>query len=487
MTKKPNILFILPDQLRRDFLGCYGADFLSTPNLDALASEGTQFNKAISQYPICIPARAAMLTGLPATETGVVDNGKWLRPDRRDMGIKSWPEFLNEAGYHTAAIGKMHFIPWDNDEGFAERIISEDKRHHWINDDYADALEKRGFEKKHGRELEGYDAQKGACVNPLPDDLLPDHWVADRTLEFLERQTEDQPFAAMIGFPSPHCPYDPASDWLKHIDIDAIPDPLPETDGSRAQKDAMVANFKQPWADIDYSNLTVEQAKVIRHHYAALVETIDREVGRILAALKNSAFGDNTVVIFASDHGDFLGDFGLIGKGSFYASAIDIPMIVRDYREDAGHRQISAPVSLTDVFPTFLELAGVEVPSTQDRFPSLLSAHDPERRIFGICPRGAMIVGPHYKYCRRSTGEAEAYDMLADPGEQDDLLRSGTNHAELQEYDSLLSRYLIEAISQGHNDKSVVESIAENEENFGRRDWSRPYPAGISKTAIRNV
>lgn len=487
MNDQPNILFILPDQLRRDFLGCYGADFVHTPNIDSLAAEGVKYEKAISQYPICVPARAAMLTGLGAPETGVVDNGKWLRPDRREMGIQTWPELLSQNGYHTASIGKMHFTPWDAAEGFQERITSEDKRHYWIQDDYAEALADHGLCKSHGREFSGYATQKGACTNPNPEEMLPDRWVADRTIEFLDRQDPSRPFAAMIGFPSPHCPYDPTHEWLDAINVNDLPLPLPETPGSRAQREAMIANFKQDWADVDYRDLTKEQIMVLRQHYAALVEAVDREVGRILNALMTYEFASNTVVIFASDHGDFIGDFRLIGKGSFYAPAIDIPLIINDMRFGKGGKSETAPVSLTDMFATLLDFAGVDTPPEQIRFPSLCSDLDPNRRIFGLCPRGTMLVGPDFKFCRRTTGEAEAYDLEADPGEQYDLIVNSSGDPRIAEYDSELTRHMIEGLSQAHNDKSYVEAKSMDVDASGRRDWNRPYPQRISPMAVRNI
>ncbi len=130
MTTHPNILFIMPDQLRSDFLSCYGADFLETVHIDSIAAEGVRYERTYSASPVCVPARASLMTGLNAIRTGVLDNGLWLRPDRRECGILTWPERLNEQGYYTAGVGKMHFYPWDITEGLQYRVIAEDKR--WL-------------------------------------------------------------------------------------------------------------------------------------------------------------------------------------------------------------------------------------------------------------------------------------------------------------------------------------------------------------------
>ena len=137
----PNILFILADQLRADFVSCYGAGFIDTPHIDGIAAAGIRYERAYSASPLCVPARTALLTGMSAARTGVADNLHALRPDYREAGIGTWPELLARAGYHTAAIGKMHFYPWDAAHGFHERVACEDKLWPLIRDDYARYLE----------------------------------------------------------------------------------------------------------------------------------------------------------------------------------------------------------------------------------------------------------------------------------------------------------------------------------------------------------
>jgi arylsulfatase A-like enzyme len=126
MASRPNLLFIMPDQLRHDFLSCYGADFIDTPHIDSLAQHGVRYQNAYSPAPICVPARSMLMTGRNPIKTGVLSNNYFLRPDEGACGIRSWPELLVEAGYATAAIGKMHFYPWDLDMGFEHRVVCED-------------------------------------------------------------------------------------------------------------------------------------------------------------------------------------------------------------------------------------------------------------------------------------------------------------------------------------------------------------------------
>jgi len=113
VSQKPNLIFMMPDQLRTDFLSCCGASFIETPNIDALGQHGVMYSRAYSAHPVCVPARVSLITGMNAIKAGVLDNGQFLRPDYRECGIRTWPEILNENGYYTVATGKMHFYPWE--------------------------------------------------------------------------------------------------------------------------------------------------------------------------------------------------------------------------------------------------------------------------------------------------------------------------------------------------------------------------------------
>ena len=115
---RPNIVFLFPDQLRSDFLSCYGAEFIDTPNIDAIANGGTRYQNSYSASPVCVPARTALLTGMNAVRNGVLDNFHAIRADYSEIGTYTWPQILSRAGYYTAAIGKMHFYPWDASHGF---------------------------------------------------------------------------------------------------------------------------------------------------------------------------------------------------------------------------------------------------------------------------------------------------------------------------------------------------------------------------------
>ena len=183
MSQKPNLLFIMPDQLRHDFLSCYGAPFISTPHIDRIAAEGTRYERAYSLHPVCVAARVSLLTGMNAIETGVTDNGQFLRPDHRACGLDTWAQMLGDAGYYTSAIGKMHFYPWDLHLGFEHRVGAEDKRWLHIEDDYFHYLAARGHRKYHGNEHEGYFENRGAITSLLPWDCYWDYFVGEEAAQ----------------------------------------------------------------------------------------------------------------------------------------------------------------------------------------------------------------------------------------------------------------------------------------------------------------
>lgn len=471
-TQKPNILFILPDQLRHDFLGCYGADFLKTPAIDGLAECGTRWETAISPSPICVPARASMLTGQHAHTTGVINNLSWIRPDRREMGIQTWPEHLGQAGYKTAAIGKMHFYPWDLSEGFQTRIIAEDKRHIDIEDDYYYALKSAGLKKEHARTQPGYAVQKGASISDLPDELHVDRWVANRTIDYINTIEGDQPFALMVGFPGPHCPYDPPKVALDKIDVEKLPTASAATPESKSHHDAFVAAYKREWADLDYETLSTEEISVIRRHYAALIERLDVDIENILQALRDTGRLDNTIVVFASDHGDYVGDFEMVGKGYFHEPSIRVPLIVTDFRTPQAEVK-TQPASLLDLYPSFLDWAGVELPHNVDGH---VLAEIPEGRcIVGVTSSGVMARTAKWKLVRYKNGVEALYDLKNDPYEQVDVIAQ--NPTIRHDLDAHLTRCLIEGLDNAHADKKVTEVKMPTPHPFYKRDWLRPYPA----------
>jgi arylsulfatase len=477
MGNRPNLLFIIADQLRADFLGCYGANFVKTPNIDALAAQGVRYTRAYSTSPICVPARASLLTGMNSIRNGVLDNTVWLRPDLAAAGIRTWPEMLNEAGYYTAGIGKMHFYPWDTNHGLQYRVIAEDKRWIHIRDDYYHFLRSHGERKYHGKEHDGYFENKGAIINRLPWELSVDHFVGEEAIRFLKTYGNDGPFAAMVSFPGPHCPYDPNQEFLDQVDPDQMPPAIPAVpaDSAKLRQNNIDGNIK-PWNGVDYSTFTDEHKRKIRAHYAASVQQIDYEVGRIVATLKEQGLWENTVIIFTSDHGDYLGDHDFIGKGTYYESATHIPLIVRLPTGQVGVHD--GLVELTDVTATLHAFAGTKPPQPMDSrpLPGLGLETNARDILFGFVSNGWMAYDGQWKLCKYATGEQHLFDLSNDPCEQHNRINDPAAFAELRRLDDALTREVMRSMALSVHAQKVDTTGMSQEETFGKEGWQRTYP-----------
>lgn len=482
MTDQPNLIFIMPDQLRYDFLSCNGADFIETPYIDSLAETGVRYKRAYSTSPICVPARAMLLTGMSAIKNGVTDNGQWLRPDLAEQGIQTWPEMLAQQGYYTAAIGKMHFYPWDINHGFQYRVAAEDKRWLHVRDDYYHHLTEHGYRKYHGNEHDGYHENRGAIINKVPWEHSVDHFVGQEACRFLRNYSQESPFAMMVGFPGPHCPYDPTPEYLEGIDLEDMPDAVPEvpnnTPGLRQRN---IDGNRQDWNGVDYTEFTDAHKKKIRAHYAALVKQIDYEIGQLLDTLRERDLLDNTIIIFTSDHGDYLGDHNLIGKGTFFESSIHVPMIVR-VPGMTSPQVCTDLVELGDVTATLLRFAGCAIPDHMDSIPLPALGIEPRRErdySIGAVSDGWMIYDGRWKLAKYATGENLLFDIENDPNEQHNLAQQ--NRAKVQELDTLLTQVIMQSITTSHEDQRVYSDSLYNDPAFGKEGWQRRYPQPLGE------
>lgn len=478
MSSKQNLVFIMPDQLRADFLSCYGAEFIATPNMDRLAERGVRYENGYSSSPICVPARASLLTGQNAIKNGVLANSHFLRPDLTECGIQTWPEYLNQAGYTTAAIGKMHFYPWDASMGFQHRVIAEDKRYPLIQDDYANYLAQNGYRKTHGSEHAGYYEHKGAIINDIPWEHSIDHFVGQETCKFIREHKDDQPFALMVGFPGPHCPYDPNPEYLDQFDPADMPEPIPDNGLTPKLRDKCVTQNRSPWNGVDYTEFTVGEKKKIRAHYAALVKQVDFEVGQILATLEESGQLENTIIIFSSDHGDHLGDHNLIGKGNFYQSSIHVPLIVYLPWATEG-KSCSDIVALEDVTASLLHFAGCEIPKHFDAIPLPrldIPVSAPRKYIFGFLLDSWMIFDGQWKLIKSSLDGSLLFNLETDPHEQRNVIAEPEFQQIVNRLDQALGTEIQRSICAANQDRRVAHRPLTDDDDFGKPGWSRSYP-----------
>ena len=473
---KPNIVLIMPDQLRADFLGCYGAKFIQTPNIDALAQQGLQFNRALSPSPICIPARASLLTGHNALSTGILTNNYWLRPDHEDCGLLSFTNALSGKGYHTEGIGKMHFIPWDIEEGFSHRWIAEDKRHIHIQDDYADYLAAHGLRKLAGTEEPGYRAGWMASVSLIPWEQQVDVWVGERSVEFIEGCPKDRPYLLWVAFPGPHDPYNPPAEILDSIrPAEEFPLSIPGAADSQTFQSSFIQAHLTGSAQADFREFPESAKQTIRRHYAGLVQIIDHQVGRILNAIEERDFGRETLIFFASDHGDFLGDFDMVGKALFYESSARIPLIAKGTPYQAGQSQHL--VSLTDLYATILSHAGIKLTAQDSQVIPTKPDQETRKNLLGATGAGLMWCDERWKLSRYKNGLSTLFDVEVDPLEQNNLLLDPDFADIRNQMEAELTKSLMKGLVQGHQEKSYPYMTLTPDHAGHHRNWQRPYPA----------
>lgn len=420
--RRTNLLFITTDQQRQDSLPCYGLDFLKTPNLDRLAREGMVLDRCYVSSPICVPCRSTLMSGQYALSTGALNNFTWLEED-----VPVWPAYMSQAGYSTAAIGKMHFTPWDHMGGFQDRIICEDKRHTYLPDNHYQYLEANGLSRPHPTDHPGYFESLGAPTYLYGREFYPDVFVGERAAEWL-KGIGDKPFATWVSFPGPHDPYDPPLEYAEMYAEAPIPKPLwAETDRERhAYKSSHGSErmFQNSMFRIRPTEATPEQFRLWRSHYYADISVIDEGIGRIIAALEETGALENTLIIFTSDHGDALGDHGLVFKGHYLESMTKVPLLVRGPGITPGSRS-DALISTVDLVAAFFDVCSVDPPDTLQGVSSLPVFRGQTEQIrghlFSDLDGHSMVFDGRHKYIYYSGHGAELYDLEGDPEEFNNL------------------------------------------------------------------
>lgn len=364
---RPNIILIMTDQQRFDTIGALGASWVDTPHLDRLVREGVTFTDCHITAASCVPCRASLFKGMYPHSTGVLRNGQpWQH---------TWVEQLAEAGYRCVNVGKMHTIPYNAPAGFHERYVVENKDRYmegrWYFDEWDKALAAHGLKKQQRvlyRQREDYKERLGAFLWELPEHLHSDVFVGNMAQWWVETYPQTQPLFLQIGFPGPHPPYDPTERYLApYLKRNDIPFPRP----TAAELDALPPALKEKRlhdVEVDHDSVvwsldpTPEQMHRLWAHYGANMTMIDERIGAILAALDRQGYLDNAVVFFASDHGDCMGEHGLIQKWAMYDCITRTPLVAWSKSRFTGGRRVGGLCQLFDLAPAILELAGCAVP-----------------------------------------------------------------------------------------------------------------------------
>jgi len=472
--KRPNIIFIITDQQRYDTIHGLGYPHMDTPHLDRLLSDGVALTQCHVTAASCAPARASLFKGYYPHTTGILKNA--------DTWRRSWVELLNEAGYHCTNVGKMHTWPYQTPLGFDERYVVENKDRYlegrYYFDEWDKALRFRGLVKQQRelyRQLPDYAKRLGAFEWELPEDAHPDMFVGDLATWWIDNHPQTEPLFLQIGFPGPHPPYDPIPRYAEPYLEKELP-LLPVTEEELASQPPAFKELRQHNNEVDHDSVvldlepTHEQRHRQRAYYLANVTMIDEKVGEIIEALRRNGYLENAVVVFSSDHGDCLTDHGHSQKWTMYDLITRVPTIAWCPSRFPGGREIDGLCQQMDLGPTFLELAGVEVPHTLEAKTLLPALEDKpwegRDHVFAEQAQDGILTGCQFMTMVRSAGwklvhfldepHGQLFDLAQDPDELLNLWSESSAREHKQALLAVLREWRIR--SQYHT-----------------RDWAAPW------------
>ena len=421
----PNVLFIMTDDQQRGAMSAYGNAILKTPNMDRIAAEGIRFDQAFVTNSLCAPSRVSYLTGLYSSAHGVFTNGDGPQ-FYNGPGVKhpTFVDHLRSAGYHTGLAGKWHLksmpaafdswviFPWQGDYQDPEMIAN------------GVPLRMRGH----------------------ADDV-----VGDQALEFLRRRPKDKPFCLLYQFKSPHRNWQPAERFRNAFaDVEI---PIPRSFDHDLPEHAEMALAEMPdYRDRLPAGLSRAERKrrnlqfMVKDYYRVLL-SVDENVGRVLDFLDREKLAEDTIVVYTSDNGFFLGEHGLFDKRLMYEASIGVPLVMRYPRRiKAGTVDRKRMVLNVDIAPTLLQMAGVPVPMGlhgRSMLPILAGGNPPWRDAFlyeyfeypaGHCVRKHRgIRTERWKLIHffEQPEKFELYDLAADPDEVKNLATDSRHRATL--------------------------------------------------------
>ena len=290
----------------------------------------------------------------------------------------------------------------------------------------------------------------------------------------------------MVGFPGPHDPYDPSEDFGDIPSEDSVPEPIPKYEHDEPHVEGQNDKGRAEWADLNFNHINRQDAKKkrkMRAHYAGLVQQIDHEVGEIIKSLEKNNLIDNTVIFFATDHGDHLGDHGLFkfGEMTFHEATAHIPLIVRTPDTVNNPKRSDQLVYLYDITATILTFAGAEIPSYYDSkpLPDIPGIDSSNRDIlFGLQPHGWMAYDGTWKLSKYRNGVRTLFKMDDDKNEAKNLYDNPENFVLRSELEAKLSTEIMDSINFSVFDRMIDTKNSLNEsDDFGKEGWEWTYPA----------
>ena len=435
---QPNLIFLMTDQQRADTVET--ASLCQMPNLESLASAGTQFHRCYSANPICSPSRASLMTGLLPHTHGMVDCTHTVPQYRAALqpGLPFWSQALQVAGYRTAYFGKWHIERSNRLENFgfdtyhltspfvngyhkqhSERYQAY-RRQLGLRADQPELAEARVVKQKGYRDLTLYG------ITDERVEATREYYVYSQGINFLHQAAQDpqQPFLLFLSTEAPHDPYIAVREYYQRYDPADIPRPGSFGD-DLADRPSIYRRLQNVWHELDWQQFAEATAC-----YYASCSMIDDQIGRLLATLDELGQRDNTIIVFCSDHGDFLGAHRLFTKGiPPFEEAYRVPLIMNGPGIPEG-KQAKQIVSLLDVAPTLAALTiGSEFECHGRSLLPIFTMDNPEWRSeayaemhgqrFAYTQR--LLWQEQYKYVFNTIGEDEFYDLAADPYELHNL------------------------------------------------------------------
>lgn len=439
INEKPNIILLMADQLMPSKIGAYGCDYAITPNIDKLIKEGVKFDTAYTSCPICAPARMSLLTGKYISRIDCFDNSAVLKADE-----PCFTHYLSYEGYDTVLTGKMHMVGPDQLHGYEKRLQTNvyPANFHWLTH----RKEGQSFKDLHPKPI---------AIDYLGENTGPRQWSMeidyDEETVFLAKKylatkctipsgtaqkplpnRDDRPFFLTISLNHPHEPFhNKQKFWDMYEDIDIpIPEYPEELIQTYSSMDKELADFHGSQL-IDLKN--PRSLMKLHRAYMASVTYFDSKVGEIMETMEDFGLMDNTIIIFTSDHGDMLGYRGMVQKRRFYDYSSRIPLSItfpKQYMVAKSGLEKKDPVSICDIFPTILELAGAKKWLTVDGeslIPNIYGKNDPERPIFceqhseGVTMSNFMVRKGDYKFNYLGKGDCQLFNMKEDPEEWNNL------------------------------------------------------------------
>ncbi len=352
---KPNIILFMVDQLTAFVLNAYGGKVCKTPNIDALAASGTVFENTYCPYSLCAPSRFGMMAGRLPSQIKAYDNGAEFA-----ASIPTFAHYLRSAGYYTCISGKMHFVGPDQYHGFEERLTTEiyPADMSWTPDaDFRDY--NKDEERAYTFGVSTIDTVRDA--GPVARSMQIDYdedviHHAVRELYTRARSDDQRPFMMTVSLTHPHDPYVITKEfWDLYSDDDIDPPQVPyiPVDERDEHSQSLYYHYGQ-----DKCELSNQDYRNARRGYYGMISYVDQLFGRLMDAVKQSGFGEDTAIVFASDHGDMIGERGMWFKKTLFNPAIQVPLIISHPDHEPG--RVSNPASLLDIFPTLLDIGGID-------------------------------------------------------------------------------------------------------------------------------